>query len=481
MRTTHTDSARRWAGAAALLLGVTASADWPQSRGDAANGAFVELEAPQSPPARAWTFDGTGRVLGYEPGMTVWSPAALGVVDGRAMLWVGGYDRFVWALDAALGEVLWKYATGDGVFAAPIFWDDGPSPLVFVASNDREVYALEAGSGRRRWSTALEAYRPTLGGARLSSPCLGRAGGEVRLFVGWWVFDRSLGASLQRGAVSALDARTGKIRWTRTLGDNEMTAPICFESAGRPRIALGSNDGNLHVLDADTGQSLWKHTEHDGIASAPAFVALDDGRALIVTGSRYGEVRALDAEDGTERWRLKTADRITGSPAGARIDGRVLIFVPSYDRHLYALDALTGAVVWRAPARGGFYNSPAVALTPNPVVLASAWDHSLHGIDARTGAERFFFFTGVPLWDVGGLDASTWSSPVAATINGVAVAFAGSYDGKLRGMPLETLMGRRSDRPSAIGFWVSLPLTVLPIIGLALWLTRRHRRARARA
>jgi len=120
-----------------------------------------------------------------------------------------------------------------------------------------------------------------------------------------------------------------------------------------------------------------------------------------------------------------------------------------------------------------------VALTQDPVVLASAWDHSLHGVDARTGAERFFFFTGSPLWDVGGLDASTWSSPVVATINGVAVAFSGSYDGKLRSMPLETLMGRRSDRPSAIGFWVSLPLTVLPLMGLALWLTRRHRRARA--
>jgi len=451
------------------------AADWSQGRGDASNGAFAVLIAPKSPTVHAWTSEGTGRVLGYEPGMTVWSSPSVGVVEGHAVLFVGGYDHFIWALDAANGEVRWKYATGDGVFATPILWNDGERLVVFAASNDREVYALEASSGRRLWSTALETYRPTLGGARLSSPCVGRVGGDDALFVGSWVFDRSLGRSLQRGAVSAFSARSGKLLWSTTMGDNEMTAPICFESGGRRRIALGSNDGNLHVLDAETGQPVWKHTEHDGIVSAPALVELDGGVKLLVTGSRYGEVRALDASDGTERWRLKTADRITGSPATAVIDGRPLVFVPSYDRHLYALDARSGAVVWRALARGGYYSAPSVALGREPIVLASAWDHALHGIDLRTGIERFLFFTGAPLWDVGGLDSSTWSSPISASINGTMMAFAGSYDGRLRGLPLEALVLERVSHRSAVKFWLSLPLTVGPIVALALWLTRRHR------
>lgn len=477
MMTRARPSATRWAGVLTALWVLSGgAAEWSQGRADARNGAFVELIAPKSPKVRAWTFDGTGRVLGYEPGMTVWSPPSLGVIDGRAVLLIGGYDHFVWALDAATGETIWKYATGDGVYAAPILWNDGEQLVVFAASNDREVYALEASSGRRLWSTALETYRPTLGGARLSSPCMGRVGKEDALFVGSWVFDRSLGQSKQRGAASALSAREGKILWSTTLGDNEVTAPICFEVGGRGRIALGSNDGNLHVLDAETGQPVWKHTEHDGIASAPALIELDDGAKLLVTGSRYGEVRALDVEGGAERWRLKTADRITGSPAVAVIGGRPLVFVPSYDRHLYALDGRSGAVVWRALARGGYYSAPSVALGAEPVILASAWDHSLHGIDARSGTERFLFFTGTPLWDVGGLDSSTWSSPVSASVNGTMMAFAGGYDGLLRGLPIEALALERISHRSAVRFWLSLPLTVGPIVALALWLTRRHRR-----
>ncbi len=478
--------ARRRAAGRGLLLSVLLAASapaappspWPQSRADEANSAFVELDAPKSAPPRAWTFEGLGRVLGYEPGMTVWSPPALGVVEGRALLFVGGYDRLVWALDAATGEVQWKYATGDGVYAAPVLWHDGERVVVFAASNDRAVYALDAASGRRLWSTPLEEYRATLGGARLTSACVGRVGEVDAVFVGAWVHDRSLGRSLQRGAVTALSAREGKALWTTALGDNEVTAPVCAWVDGAGRLFLGASDGNLHALDMETGAPLWKHTEHDGIKAPPAVVALDGGGTLVVTGSRYGEVRALDARDGSERWRLKTADRITGSPAFARVGGRALVFVPSYDRHLYALDAATGAVVWRAAARGGFFSSPVVVPGQEPTVLALAWDHELHGVDAATGKERFRFFTGRPLWDVSGLDASTWSSPAGALLRGEAVVFAGGYDGRLRALPLATTAAENPGRRSVVLFWISFPATLGPLVALALWLTKRHRRAR---
>lgn len=454
----------------AVLTLLAADGSWTQSRFDAANTAAIELDAPKSERPRAWTFEGSGRVLGYEPGMTVWSPPALGVVDGRATVFVGSFDRLVYALDAATGEVRWKYTTGDGVFSAPVLWHDGEKLVVFAASNDREVYALDAASGRRLWSSALEAWRPTLGGARLTSPCLTRIGGADALVVGAWVHDASLGASTQRASLVALSARDGKTLWTTQLGDNELTAPVCAD-----RVYVGSSNGNLHALENETGKPLWNHTEHDGIRSAPAVARLDDGTALIITGSRYGEVRALDAASGTERWRLKTADRITGSPAVARVGERQLVFVPSYDRHVYALDVGTGAVVWRAEARGGFFSSPAFVARPTPTVLALAWDHSLHGIDATTGAERFAYFMGRPLWDVGGLDASNWSSPAVATIQGSPVVFAGSYDGRFRALPLESTAVNDPGTRRALLFWLSFPATIVPLVLLAIWLTRRRR------
>jgi outer membrane protein assembly factor BamB len=164
-----------------------------------------------------------------------------------------------------------------------------------------------------------------------------------------------------------------------------------------------------------------------------------------------------------------------------RSSDRLLVLVPSYDRNLYALDARSGEVAWRAKARGGFFSSPAVVPGSTPTIVALAWDHELHGIDGTTGEERFAWFSGRPLWDVSGLDASTWSSPIAARINGEVVIFSGSYDGKLRALPLDASGSLAPAQRSALLFWLSFPATIVPLVLLALWLTKRHRQRAATA
>lgn len=470
----------RTALSATLLSLLAASAradDWPQSRKDAQNSAFIELRAPKGSRPRPWTFEGSGRVYGYEPGLTVWSPPALAEVEGRAVLAVGSYDRSVYALDASTGEVLWKYTTGGPVYSAPVVWRGEEGMVVFASSADRLVYALDAASGKRLWSHSVEAFRPTLGGARLSSPCVGLAGGRPALFVGHWVWDRSLGQSLQRGALTALEPKEGKPLWTLPLGDNELAAPIFASAAGRPLLFVTSSNGNLYAVDPDAGRLLWSHTELDAVRSPAAFVP--ERAPAVLVASKFGTVRALEPLDGRERWRFKAGDRITGAPSVARIDGRLLVVVPSYDRHLYALDAGNGEVLWRHKAKGGFYSSVAIGGEPR-VVLASAWDHMLHAAWARDGQPRFSVFTGRPLWDVSGLDDSNWSSPILGRIQGEEVAFAGGYDGVLRSLPLELPIGAAGER-SDLWFWLSFPLALGPLAGLAVWLTRRDRRLRRQA
>ncbi|MBS1149941.1 MAG: uncharacterized protein H6Q89_1639 [Myxococcaceae bacterium] len=458
----------------ASLLGAT---DWPQSRGDAQNSAAISLDAPKCGKAKAWRFEGSGRVLGYEPGMTVWSSVALAQVDDRAVLAVGSYDHLVYLLDACSGQVQWKYPTGGAVAAAPTLWNDGQRVWLFAASSDRLVYALDASTGARLWSVAVEDYRPTLGGARLSSAVVGTVAGEPALFVGAWVYDRSLGASLQRGSVVALRIRDGHRLWTAALGDNEVAAPVLANVGGSARLFVASSDGTLHALDPSDGKTIWKRTELDAIRSPPAVVELPDG-PVVVLASKYGLARALNAVDGAERWSVKTLDRVIGSPAIARLGDRWLVLVPSYDRHLWALDASTGAVVWRYAARAGVYSSPAIAADAKPpVAVVSAWDDALHVVDLATGHPVATVFTGRPLWDVAGLDSSTWSAPVVARLNGTWVTFAGSYDGVLRALPLEGAgaVAAGSDF-SGLLFWLSFPATLVPLSLFAVWLTRRARR-----
>ena len=64
------------------------------------------------------------------------SPA---VVDG--VIHVGSWDNYVYALDAASGELRWRYETGDSVFSSPAVVDG----VVYVGSWDNYVYAVSTG------------------------------------------------------------------------------------------------------------------------------------------------------------------------------------------------------------------------------------------------------------------------------------------------------------------------------------------------
>lgn len=454
---------------------------WSQSRCDASNQAAIELRSDETPAPHAWSFDGSGRVWGYEPGLTVWSSPALGLAGTSPAVVVGNYDHTLYCLAAATGEPLWKFTTGGPIYAAPVFALDGPRQMLIAASNDRIVYAIDPALGRQLWVHAVEDYRPTLGGARLASPCVGGLGErDDAVFVPYWIWDRSLANSMQRAGVVALSLDEGRPLWRVDLGDSELTAAIFARVGGQGRLYLGSSGGNLYALAASNGQLLWKKAELDCVRSPPAL--LEGGQApLLITGSKFGMVRGLDAETGAERWQFRTGDRITGSPAV--LGGKEpRAFIGSYDRKLYAISALDGRGLWQDAVRGGIYSSP--ALIPggsDPMVLSMAWDHMLHANQLSRGTALFSAYTGRPLWNVGGMDDSNWSSPAAARIRGRWMAFVGSYDGTLRALPLEADERSAPELRSNVWFWLSFPLFLGPLAGFAILLTRWDRRRRVAA
>ncbi|HEX7598928.1 MAG TPA: PQQ-binding-like beta-propeller repeat protein, partial [Polyangia bacterium] len=426
---------------------------------------------------RAWSFDGSGRVWGYQPGMTGWSSPALALVDGRALLVVGNYDHTLYALDAATGESVWKFTTGGPVYAAPVFSRQGDRVLVFAASTDRLVYAIDAAQGRQVWVHAVEDYRPTLGGARLSAPCVGGIGEtDDAVFVAYWIWDRSLANSEQKSGVIAFAVADGKPLWRQELGDNELTAPIFVRRAGRGQLFLGSTNGNIYALDAAMGSVSWKKTELDAIRSPPAFFESPSG-PLVIAGSMFGKVRGLDAATGRERWSYQTGDRITGAPAVLAERGAARAFVGSYDQVLHAINPADGSSVWRFSAHAGLYSSPALVNSGGEsMVLTLGWDHMLHAVSIQDGQAIFSAFTGRPLWNVAGMDDSNWSSPAAARIRNSWMAYVGSYDGTLRGLPLEQSERAAPALRTNRWFWLSFPMVLIPFFALAVTLTRRERR-----
>ena len=106
---------------------------------------------------------------------------------------------------------------------------------------------------------------------------------------------------------------------------------------------------------AKFGGLKWKfHTGGMVIGSA----AVTDGKVYV--GSTDGNLYAVDAESGELQWKFEAKSRIASSPAVA--DG--IVYFGAYDGNFYAVDAVNGQLKWKfqtggeqrfaaqAPARG---------------------------------------------------------------------------------------------------------------------------------
>jgi outer membrane protein assembly factor BamB len=99
------------------------------------------------------------------------------------------------------------------------------------------------------------------------------------------------------GTVTALDAATGRLRWTYTprswisseLGTGWETYVVSGPAVAGGTVCI-SGDGTVFALDAATGRLRWTHTTADAVASSPAVAG-----GTVYIGGQDGAVFALDA------------------------------------------------------------------------------------------------------------------------------------------------------------------------------------------
>ncbi len=156
------------------------------------------------------------------------------------------------------------------------------------------------------------------------------------------------------------------IAWRRDIGEGssrgaQVTAP--------PVIAGGrvyTLDGNARVTasDAAGGTRIWSvdlaPREGRDREAYGGGLAVQDGKLFVSSGFRF--VAALNAETGAELWRAAAESPVHGAPTAAA--GRV--FAIDVDNQLYALDQQTGALAWShqglvEPARLLAASSPTVS------------------------------------------------------------------------------------------------------------------------
>jgi len=305
-------------------------------------------------------------------------------------------------------KVLWRFKTGGEVKSSPVI-DDG---LVFIGSNDGNIYAIDLYKGRKVW-----AYRT--GGAVEASPCV--VGGKV--FVG-----------SSDSFMYALDARTGELNWKYETGGKILGAAN-WASTGdgsNTLLVFGSYDGKVHCVDCTNGKAVWSYETDNYVNGTPA---IGDGKAIV--GGCDAMIHVISLSDGSGTGQIDAEAYIAASAA---IFGKEA-YVGNYAGLFLRADIDTGEIVWKYIEEDSpFFSSPAIG---ENVVIFGGRDNRLHCVNRSDGKVVWMFQA------LGEID----SSPV---ICGDKV-IVGSEDGRL-------YMLRLSDGGKVWSYEVGQPITSSPAI-----------------
>jgi len=232
----------------------------------------------------------------------------------------------VYAIDLRSGRVRWRHDYREV--------DNGPNGVALgdgrvYGATPSSVFALDQASGRELWSRRIAL----------------REGEGVDMAPGFHdgtVFVSSVpAAGGDIGTLFALDAASGKARWTweqvpRSLwghpevnGGGGLWHPPAFDGRGAlyvdvanpvpwpglPQAPWGTSrpgpnrwDNSIVKLDERTGRLLWgrqvlPHDVYDWDLQCPVVLARAGGRDIAVAAGKMGFVYGFDADDGTLLWK----------------------------------------------------------------------------------------------------------------------------------------------------------------------------------
>jgi polyvinyl alcohol dehydrogenase (cytochrome) len=367
------------------------------------------------------------------------------VFGGR--VFVASMAGKIYSLDAKTGCVFWRTDQRAGVRATMTVGPlaSAPSHYALYLGDDRMfVRALDAMSGKELWATRIGDH---VSGRISGAPTLyngvvyaALASGEENLMT-----TSNYKCCTFRGAVAAVDAKTGKILWRR-----EVIAP--------PLKPTGLNRFGQQMY-GPAGAGIW---------SAPT-IDIKRGQVLVGTGNSYTEVEepasdaivALDIKTGAIRWtsQVLAHDNATGgchqgascppapdfdfgsSPHVITVGGKDLIVTGNKSAIAYGMDPTDGHIVWQTPklgsggALGGFEFGTA---TDGKVVYGGLADGG--GPTAKPSLLALNPANGAVLWRVDGEKVATCNIPSGRCAAGYSagvsvipgVVFAGDMNGWLR-------------------------------------------------
>ena len=204
-----------------------------------------------------------------------------GVATAGGKVFVSSGYRFMTALDAATGQVLWTTPVDIPLHGAPTV----SGSRVYVVDIENQILAFDVTTGQQDWS-----YRGIGEPARImraSSPAIT---GDTVI------------APFSSGEVVALRASTGQALWQQVLSRTSRTSALSElrDVAGRPVIHRSvvyavSHSGVLAAMDMRTGQPKWTVP----IVGVNAPLPVGD---VVYVVSKAGELTVINRDNGQVYW-----------------------------------------------------------------------------------------------------------------------------------------------------------------------------------
>jgi len=253
-------------------------------------------------------------------------------VVAHGVVYFGSGDGYIYAVDAASGELKWKFQTGDVVHASPALADN----TLYVGSWDSFFYALDAATGKEKWRFKTGEDHEIANQVGIQSSAV-VANGVVYF-------------GCRDSNVYALDAATGAARWTfSNKGSWVIGTPIVH--AGKLYFAT-SDSGRLHALEADSGNPVYSLELKWPMFSSPAIA----GGTLYI-GSHAGKMLALNLKSQKLAWEFLTDGAKRNGATYTKPDGS-----PNYEaafKDFFHDDMIVG--VDKMMSVGAVLSSPAIA------------------------------------------------------------------------------------------------------------------------
>lgn len=353
----------------AVLAPAIALADWPQAKHDAQHTSVADSTL-KPPLAVDWQTNIGGEAIS--------SP----IIYNGTLFAGNGDGKEVYALDAASGRQLWKFTTGGSVESTPA----AANGSVVVCSYDGYVYRLDASTGKQLWKYYAKS-------GIYSSPL---------------IYDNKVFVGTDDGSFYALNLDSGLIAWS--LPKATQSSP----AADKGRVFVGTYDGTFYALDAESGHEVWSYDTKDSIHSSPLI-----HNNTVYVATRNGTLYAFDTISGSIRW---TYDLGYNADATPSINPATeTLYIGTYGGRLFALDATNGSLRWVSDFYGPIYQSVAVS----GCLYGATQDGKLFALDSANGSG---------LWTYS-LKSGAFASPAVdggrlymATLGGDIVAFKESAD-----------------------------------------------------